>query len=54
MGSNVTNRQIFFLLFLTLTTYAIINTPKIMAQKAGSGAWLPLIAISVVLPFLQS
>jgi hypothetical protein len=29
--SEVTNRQITFLLFLTLTTYTIINIPKVMA-----------------------
>lgn len=52
MKSDVTNRQIFFLLFLTLTTYTIINIPKIMAQHAGTGAWLPILLTTVIFSLL--
>ncbi len=52
MEGDVTNRQIALLLFLTLTTYTIINIPKVMAQHAGSGAWLPVLAMSVLFAVL--
>jgi spore germination protein len=48
MKSEVTNRQIAILLFLTLTTYTVINIPKVMAQRAGTGSWLPILAMAVV------
>lgn len=43
MKSSVTDRQIFFLLFLTLTAYTVISIPKIIAQDAGSGGWTTLL-----------
>jgi uncharacterized membrane protein len=48
MKSDVTNRQIVIMLYLTLTTYTIISIPKVMAQSAGTGAWLPILAMSVI------
>ncbi|NCA66898.1 MAG: hypothetical protein EOM87_02400 [Clostridia bacterium] len=46
--SSVTNKQLFFLLFLALTTYTTIDLPKIMAQSAGRISWLPIILASIV------
>ncbi len=46
--SAVTNRQIFFLLYLTLTTYTIINIPKVLAQQAGRAAWVPILLVAAV------
>lgn len=48
MKNEVTNRQIVIMLYLTLTTYTIISIPKIMAQRAGTGSWLPLLGMAVV------
>ena len=42
MKSSLTNRQLFFLLLLTLTAYTVISIPKIIAQGAGTGGWLSL------------
>ncbi len=43
MQKGISGRQIFFLMCLTLTTYTIISMPRIMAQHAGTGAWLPIL-----------
>ncbi len=48
MKNAATNRQIFFFLILTLTTYTLINIPKVMAQHAGRAAWPPILLASVI------
>lgn len=48
MSNTVTNRQIFFILFLTLTTVAIVQIPKTMAQSAGTGSWITIIIVSLI------
>ncbi|MGI1657396.1 MAG: GerAB/ArcD/ProY family transporter [Desulfitobacterium sp.] len=48
MTNSITNRQMFFMIFLTLTTYTTIDLPKIMAQTAGRSSWIPIMAASVV------
>jgi spore germination protein (amino acid permease) len=45
--SSITNRQLFFLLFLTLTTYTIISIPEVVAQGPGSGGWLSILVASL-------
>lgn len=47
MKSSITNRQIFFLLFLTLTAYTIISIPEVVAQNSGSGGWLSILITSL-------
>ena len=47
MKSSITNRQMFFLLFVTLTTYTIISIPKVIAQGPGTGGWVSLIVTSL-------
>lgn len=42
MKGTITNRQMFFLLFLTLTAYTVISIPKVIAQTAGTGGWFSL------------
>ncbi|NLV59348.1 MAG: endospore germination permease [Clostridiales bacterium] len=42
MQSSISNRQIFFLLLLTLTACTIISIPKVIAQRIGTGGWLSL------------
>ncbi|MFZ7134042.1 MAG: GerAB/ArcD/ProY family transporter [Eubacteriales bacterium] len=48
MTNSITNRQMFFIMFLTLTTYTTIDLPKIMAQTAGRSSWIPIMAASIV------
>ena len=48
MANSITNRQMFFIIFLTLTTYSTIDLPKIMAQTAGRSSWIPIMAASVI------
>lgn len=48
MKSNVTNRQMFFILFLTLTAFSTISLPKLMAGVAGRSSWIPILLSSVI------
>lgn len=48
MTNSITNRQMFFILFLTLTTYTTIDLPKVMAQDAGRSSYIPIIIASIV------
>lgn len=48
MTNTITNRQIFFILFLTLTCYSVVVISKEMAQSAGRGAWITILATSLV------
>jgi hypothetical protein len=47
LKSSVTDRQIFFLLFLTLTAYTIISIPKVIAQGVGPDRWVALTITSL-------
>lgn len=47
MNSHITNRQMFFLLFVTLTTYTTISVPKVIAQGVGTGGWFTLLITSL-------
>lgn len=38
----------FFIIFLTLTTYTTIDLPKTMAQTAGRSSWIPIMAASFI------
>lgn len=48
LKSSVTDRQIFFLLFLTLTSYTIISISKVIAQGVGPDGWVALTITSLV------
>ena len=48
MKASVTDRQVFFVLFLTLTAYTVISIPKVIAQKTGSGGWTTILFTSLV------
>ena len=48
MPNSITNRQMFFILFLTLTTYTTINLPQLMAQAVGRSSWIPLLIAAVI------
>lgn len=38
----------FFIFFMTLTSYTTIDLPKTMAQTAGRSSWIPIIVASVL------
>jgi spore germination protein (amino acid permease) len=48
LTNSITNRQMFFIIFLTLTTYTTIDLPKIMAENAGRSSWIPIMAASLI------
>ena len=48
MSNTITNRQLFFMLFLTLTCFSVVVISKEMAQSAGAGAWLTIIVTALV------
>ncbi len=48
MDNTITNRQIFFILLLTLTCYTVVAISKEMAEAAGTGAWLTILATALV------
>lgn len=48
MTNSITNRQMVFIMFLTLTSYTTIDLPKQMAQTIGRSSWIPLIIASVI------
>jgi len=48
LTNSITNRQMFFIIFLTLTTYTTIDLPKIMAQTTGRSSWIPIITASII------
>ncbi len=48
MPNSITNRQMFFILFLTLTAFTTIDISKVMAQCAGTGSWVTILIASVL------
>ena len=47
MTNSVTNRQMVFIIFLSITTYTTIDLPKIMAEAAGRSSWIPILIVSI-------
>lgn len=47
MANSITNRQMFFILIMTLTSYTSIDLPKIVAEKAGRTGWMMVLAAAV-------
>ncbi len=48
MPNSITNRQMVFILFLTLTSISLIIMPKLMAESAGVGSWVTIMSTAVV------
>lgn len=48
MENTISNRQIFFILFLTLTCYSVVVISKEMAESSGTGAWITILVTAVV------
>ena len=54
MANTITSRQMAFTLFLTLTSITVVTIPGVMAETAGVGSWMPLLAMSVVFGVLAA
>lgn len=52
MNNTITNRQMVFILFLTLTSITVITIPKTIAEKAGVGGWLTLLLTALLFGLL--
>lgn len=48
MANSITNRQMFFILVLTLTSYSVVDISRAMAKSAGTGGWLTILATSII------
>ncbi len=48
MANSITNRQMFFILILILTSYTSVDLPKIVAQSAGRNGWMLVLAVALV------
>jgi spore germination protein len=46
--SGVTDRQVFFLIFLTLTAYMSISVPNVIAKHVGISGWITLIVTAIL------
>lgn len=48
MTKGITNRQMFFILLLTLSAYVSISLPKISAQAMGRSGWISILAMALI------
>lgn len=48
MTNSITNRQMFFILILTITTYTTIDLPNLVAKAVGRSGWMVILAMSLV------
>lgn len=48
MANSITNRQMFFILFLTSISFGVVSISKIMAESAGTGSWLTILITSLI------
>ena len=48
MHNSISNRQMFFLLLLTLTAYTVINISNVISQTSGTGGWLSLMITALL------
>ncbi|HWQ59258.1 MAG TPA: GerAB/ArcD/ProY family transporter [Clostridia bacterium] len=51
MRNDINNRQMMYILLITLTAITIISLPQTMAVAAGEGSWLTLILSSFIYAF---
>jgi spore germination protein len=47
LTNRVTNRQIIFILILTLSSYSIVDISRAMAASAGYGSWLTILVTAI-------
>lgn len=51
MPNSITNRQLMFILFLTLTAFTTVNISKVMVLSAGTGGWITILITSIIFAF---
>lgn len=51
MKETITNRQIALMVFGGIVAYGVIGLPKDIAEAAGTGGWIPLLATTVIVIF---
>lgn len=52
MPQGITNRQLFFIIFLTLTAYSTIFESKFIVNEAGRSSWVPIMTIAAIMAVL--
>jgi spore germination protein (amino acid permease) len=48
MRQMINNRQLVFLLYITIITTSVINVAKIQSTSSGHGAWIPLLCSGLI------
>ena len=48
LPNSITNRQLSYMLILTVTCYSVVVLPKESVEASGTGAWIPIIAMAVI------
>lgn len=54
LKNKITNRQLFFILLLTLASFSVINISKVMVENAGTGGWIPVLITTIFFAFVAS
>src|SRR5690606_12287289 len=54
MNKGITNHQLTFILFLTLSVLYIQSLPGIIARTAGVGGWVTIIIASIIFAFFAA
>lgn len=54
MEKRISNRQLYFIIFVMLSGFTVISFPKIMANSAGTGAWIPILIATIVFSLTTS
>jgi len=52
LEKRVTNRQIFFILMLTLTAYSVVDISRALATSAGYGSWFTIFIATIFFIFV--
>jgi spore germination protein len=53
VSSKITNRQIAFILLLTVTSYSIVDVSRAMATAAGYGSWVTILIATLFFVFVS-
>ncbi len=46
--NKITNKQIFYILFISMTAYNVVSIPYTMSRAAGRGGWTSVVAASLI------
>lgn len=48
MTNSISNRQMVFIIYLTLTSFSTIELPKVLAQTAGRSGWITILIMAMI------